>query len=217
MSGSRSLIGTRQAWFTEKEQDNLYHWRKDSANSRDVIANRWVITDEVTCSLPINYGSAYQITQDKFGSHKTCARWLPTELSAENKHKRDDVCQRLFESELFFSRSHRRWNVGSSLWTRIQKPDYGVETFWLANDEEIQDSIFGEKGDANRFWGTQKGLYWKTTWGVRSTVQDTVLCLSTIWSLQFVPNAETYCRRMFSCCTTMDAHIQLVRSAVSGA
>lgn len=32
---------------------------------------------------------------------------------------------------------YRRWNVGPSLWSRIQKADYGMETSWLASDEEI--------------------------------------------------------------------------------
>ena len=58
------------------------------------------------------------------------------------------------------------------------------------------------------FFETQKGLYWKTTWkrGVRSAVQDTVICWPTIWNKQFTPNAEAYCRRKCCCCMTMHAH-----------
>jgi hypothetical protein len=47
-----------------------------------------------------------------------------------------------------------------------------VETPGIANEEEIQDSIFREKGDANRFLGLKKG--------VRSTVQATVIFWPTI-------------------------------------
>jgi hypothetical protein len=46
--------------------------------------------------------------------------------------------------------------MGPSLWARIQKAEYGVETPGIANEEEIQDSIFRGKGDANRFLGLKR-------------------------------------------------------------
>ena len=78
----------------------------------------------------------------------------------------------------------------------------------IASEEEIQDSTFRGKGDANAFFGSQKGLYWKTTWkrGVRSTGQDTAICWPIIWSLQFASNAEAYCRRKCCWCMTMHVH-----------
>jgi hypothetical protein len=46
--------------------------------------------------------------------------------------------------------------MGPSLWTRIQKAEYGVETPEIANEEEIHDSIFRGKGDANCFLGLKR-------------------------------------------------------------
>jgi hypothetical protein len=80
--------------------------------------------------------------------------------------------------------------AGDETWVHRYEPEsrrksMGVETPGIAKEEEIQDWIFRGKGDANRFFfggGTQKVLYWKTTWerGVRSTVQATVICWPTI-------------------------------------
>jgi hypothetical protein len=74
-----------------------------------------------------------------------------------------------------------RWNMGPSLWARIQKAEYAVETPMIANEEEIQDSIFCGKVDVNFFLGLKMAY---TTWkrGVRSKVQATVICWPTIWS-----------------------------------
>ena len=56
---------------------------------------------------------------------------------------------------IFEQNSHRRWNVGLSLWARIQKAKYGVETPRIAS-EEIQDSTFRGKSDANAFLGLKR-------------------------------------------------------------
>jgi hypothetical protein len=59
--------------------------------------------------------------------------------------------------------------MGPSLWARIQKAEYVVEMLRIAN-EEIQDSIFRGKGDANRLsglirayngWLPEKGVYYQ--------------------------------------------------------
>ena len=57
---------------------------------------------------------------------------------------------------IFEQNSYRRWNVGPSLWARIQKAKYGVETPRIASEEEIQDSTFRGKGDANTFLGVKR-------------------------------------------------------------
>ena len=46
--------------------------------------------------------------------------------------------------------------MGPSLCARIQKAKYGVETPGIASEEEIQDSTFRGKGDANDFLGLKK-------------------------------------------------------------
>jgi hypothetical protein len=55
-----------------------------------------------------------------------------------------------------------------------------VETPGIANEEEIQDSIFRGKGDANRFLGLKRAYTGRLPGkrGVRSTVQATAICNS---------------------------------------
>ena len=76
-----------------------------------VLANRRVAIDEVACSLQISHGSAYQIIHE-IRFHKIRARWVPRELTAEHKRKRDEICQRLLdrynEGEEFLKRIHSR-------------------------------------------------------------------------------------------------------------
>ena len=55
---------------------------------------------------------------------------------------------------IFEQNSHRRWNMGPSLWARIQKAKYGVETPRIASEEEIQDSTFCGKGE-RLFWDSK--------------------------------------------------------------
>jgi len=57
---------------------------------------------------------------------------------------------------IFEQNSHRRWNMGPSLWARIQKAKYGVETPGISSEEEIQDLTFHEKDDANPFLGLKR-------------------------------------------------------------
>jgi hypothetical protein len=45
--------------------------------------------------------------------------------------------------------------TGHQTWARIQRPEYGVGTPGIANEDEIQDSVFRGKGDANRFWDSK--------------------------------------------------------------
>jgi hypothetical protein len=60
--------------------------------------------------------------------------------------------------------------MGPSLLARIQKAGYGVETPGISKEEEIQDSIFRGKVEANRYLGLKmaytgklpgKGVYYQ--------------------------------------------------------
>jgi len=69
------------------------------------------------------------------------------------------------------------------------------------------------KDSDNRGFGTQKGLYWKTTQkiNIQLTVQDTVTCLATISIQQFTANGEVYCRRQYFDCMTLHVHTRPTR------
>ncbi|XP_014774403.1 uncharacterized protein LOC106872065 [Octopus bimaculoides] len=58
-----------------------------------VLANRRVILNEVTCSLKISHGFAYEIIHDKL---RFCsrARMVPRELTEAYKRNLVEVCQR---------------------------------------------------------------------------------------------------------------------------
>ncbi|PNF29175.1 hypothetical protein B7P43_G11865 [Cryptotermes secundus] len=45
--------------------------------------------------------------------------------------------------------------TGDETWVHHYEPEYGAETPGIANEEEIQDSIFRGEGDANRFGGSK--------------------------------------------------------------
>lgn len=110
--------------------------------------------------------------------------------------------------EIFEQNSHRRWNLGPSLWDRIQKTEYGVETSWLTSDEEIKDSGFRRKGDANPFGWMNRTHTGKLP---GKDVYNQVLCWPANWRQQFAPNAKVHCRRKNSCYMVMHSHTQLPR------
>lgn len=81
-----------------------------------------------------------------------------------DKRKRFEVCQRdyliatFMGARSFEENSHRRCNVGLSLWDRIQNTEYGIETPLIDSDVGIKGSVFCEKGDANYFGGSKGKL-----------------------------------------------------------
>ena len=152
-----------------------------------VLANRRVAIDEVACSLQISNGSAYQIIHEKLGFHKVCARWVPRELIAEHKSKRVEICQHLLdhynnEGKEFLNRIV----TGDETCVHHYEPEskrQGME--WKHPGSPAKKKFKTQPSEGKVMLtvsGTQKGLYWKTTWkrGVRSTVQDTVSCWPTI-------------------------------------
>jgi hypothetical protein len=127
-----------------------------------VLANRQVTIDEVACFLQNIHGSAYQIIQDELVFHKVFARWVPRELTAEHKRKRVEVCQRILnyynnEGKEFL----KRIVTGDETWVHHCEPESKSQSMvWkhlvIMNEEEIQDSIFHRKGDANHFLGLKR-------------------------------------------------------------
>jgi hypothetical protein len=66
-----------------------------------------------------------------------------------------------------------------------------VETLGIANEEEIQDSIFCGKGDANRFWDSKGPIledYLERGCMINSASYSDLLANNL--NQQFAPNAE---------------------------
>ena len=91
--------------------------------------------------------------------------------------------------------------MGPSLWARIQKAKYGVETPGIASEEEIQDPTFRGKGDANAFLledYLQKGHM------INSARYSDLLANNPKPAV--CTKRQGYCRRKCCCCMTMHAH-----------
>lgn len=90
---------------------------------------------------------------------------------------------------------------GPSLWNKLQKAIWS-RTAWMkfkSQSSELEDQKCPILEDCIKK-------------GCTSTLHDTVLCWSKIWSQQFAPNFKAYNQRMFYCCMIMHANIRLVRS-----
>jgi hypothetical protein len=100
-------------------------------------------------------GSAYDTIHNRLGFRKVCARWVPKELTEEQKNNLVAICQRLLD--LLDTNSHWRRNVGPSFCTGKQTPEHGMETSGITSEEEIQESTFCGKSDAHNVLGLTRG------------------------------------------------------------
>ena len=62
-----------------------------------ILENRRVTIDEVANHFEISHGSACDIIHNRLGFRKVCARWVPKELTEEQRNNRVAVCQRLLD------------------------------------------------------------------------------------------------------------------------
>jgi hypothetical protein len=60
-----------------------------------ILGNRWVSVETVTHHVRISNGSAHGVSQDLFGFHKVCARWVPKQFTREHKRNCLTICQGL--------------------------------------------------------------------------------------------------------------------------
>ena len=79
-----------------------------------ILGNRRVTIDEVANHFEISHGSAYDIIHNRLGFRKVCARWVPKELTEEQKNNRVAICQCLLD---------RYANKGEAFLTRIVTGD----------------------------------------------------------------------------------------------
>jgi len=57
-----------------------------------ILENRRVTIDEVANHFEISHSSAYDIIHNRLGFRKVCARWVPKELTEEQKNNRVAIC-----------------------------------------------------------------------------------------------------------------------------
>ena len=62
-----------------------------------ILENRRVTIDELANHFEISHGSAYDIIHNRLGFRKVCARWVPKQLTEEQKNNRVAICQRLLD------------------------------------------------------------------------------------------------------------------------
>jgi len=79
-----------------------------------ILENRRVTIDELANHFEISYGSAYDIIHNRLGFHKVCARWVPKELTEEQKNNHVAICQCLLD---------RYANEGEAFLTRLVTGD----------------------------------------------------------------------------------------------
>ena len=97
------------------------------------------------------------------------ARWVPRELTAEQKRKSVEICQRLLdrynnEGERFFSRKV----TGDETWVHHYEPESKRQSMEWKHQGSPAKKKFKTQPSAGKvmltFFCAQKGLYWKTTW-----------------------------------------------------
>ena len=54
---------------------------------------RRVTIDEIAVEFNMTYGSAYSIDHNDLGYRKVCSRWVPRQLSNDQKRARQTICQ----------------------------------------------------------------------------------------------------------------------------
>ena len=62
-----------------------------------ILENRQVTIDELANHFEISHGSAYDIIRNRLDFHKVCARWVPKQLTEEQKNNRVAICQCLLD------------------------------------------------------------------------------------------------------------------------
>jgi hypothetical protein len=78
----------------------------------------------VAYHLLISYGSVHEITHNRLGFHKVCARWVPKQLTEKHKRNRLTICRSLLnrccqEGDAFL----RRIITGDETWIHNYAPE----------------------------------------------------------------------------------------------
>jgi hypothetical protein len=94
-----------------------------------ILDNRPVSVEDVTHHLRISNGSAHGVTQDRFGFHKICARWVPKQLTREHKRNCLIICQGLL---------NRYRNEGDALWDALSPAKICGSTITLQKENACE-------------------------------------------------------------------------------
>jgi hypothetical protein len=98
--------------------------------------------------LDIRCGSAYSNNHEDLGYHKTCARWVPKQLTDEHRWTLCGNVRAIFAVTSWRRRDfpamdcHKQWNMGAPLGTCKQTSKHGVEVYIITHDQGIQKCAF---------------------------------------------------------------------------
>ena len=143
---------------------------KDEDARAIILENRWVTIDELANHFEISHGSAYDINHNRLGFRKVCARWVPKELTKEQKNNRVAICRRLLdryakECEALLTRIV----TGDETWDHNFAPESKRQSMeWKHPGSPVKKKnsrvkLLREKW-CSQFSGTHKGYYWNMIW-----------------------------------------------------
>lgn len=125
-----------------------------------IRGDRRITVQSVADALNISYGSAQGIIAD-LGYHKVCAKWVPKQLTVDNRMRRVDICQELLdafavENQDFFN----NMVTGDETWAYLYDPESKVQSKeWRHSDsprpKKFKSSRSTKKIMATVFWDTQ--------------------------------------------------------------
>ena len=127
------------------------------------MKNRRIKVSEVATELIISYGSAFTIIHDVLGMSKVSARWVPRNLSTQDRQHRLHSSRELlsiYESdpEDFLA----RLVTGDETWLYQWDPETKQQSMqWRHSgsppSEKMQDATLGEESDGDSFLGRKRG------------------------------------------------------------
>jgi len=126
-----------------------------------ILENRQVTIDEVANHFEISHGSAYDIIHNWLGFRKVCAKWVPKELTEEQKNNLVAICQRLLdryasEGEAFLTRIV----TGDKTWVHHFAPESKRQTMEWKHPGSPVKKKFKSQPSAGKvmltiFWDSQ--------------------------------------------------------------
>jgi hypothetical protein len=121
-----------------------------------ILDNRRVTIDEMVYHLLISHGSVHEITHNRLGFRKVCARWVSKQLTEEHKRNRLAICRSLLnrygqEGDAFL----RRIITGDGTWIHNYAPESKRQSLeWkhpISLTKKVKNSTVSRKSDVDSF------------------------------------------------------------------
>jgi len=166
-----------------------------------ILENRRVTIDELANHFEISNGSAYDIIHNRLVFRKVCARWVPKQLTEEQKNNRVAICQRQLdryakEGEAFLTRIVN----GDETWVHHFAPESKRQSMeWKHPGSPVKKKFkgqtFARKVMLSIFWDSQGILL--EHYLERGTTVNSVGC-SEMQSTELKPEIRTKRRGLLS-------------------